>query len=114
MNDPNQRLKSVVFREIDRLERASDRSHINQPNGLLGTFVDAALSNRDWTRAQLAQKLDMDDELLDAILDGILTSDEVGNHILANIARILGYELNVLLLLMGRHIEPTRSATHSK
>jgi hypothetical protein len=114
MHDSNERLRSAIFAEIERLERAQDPESPNLQDMRLGAFVDATLNRTGSNRAKLAHTLRMDGELLDAILDGVLAGDQVGDAVLTNIAQALNYEPNLLRLLMGRSITPARDARQSK
>src|SRR5262245_18622142 len=114
MSDSNKRLRSAIFAEIDRLERVQAQQSPNLQDMQLGAFVDTALKRTGSSRAGLAHKLGMDTELLDAILDGVLNGDQVGDAVLSNIAQALNYEPDLLRVLMGRSITPARNARQLK
>lgn len=75
------------------------------PNGrakALGLFVTECLHNRKMSRKDFAEALQMEPELADAILDGVLPESELNNDLLAEISDVLSYESPILHLMMGR------------
>ena len=110
MNDADSKVLAAVQHEIRRLEhgRLHPRGE-DQRRLLLGAFVDAALNSNGLTRADLAERMQMDVELVDAILDGLLPEDEVDDFILIDIAREISYEPNLLRVILGRAIVPAQN-----
>jgi hypothetical protein len=72
---------------------------------VLGLFIDECLKNRNISRDQFAKKLDMERELADAVLNGLLPASELNNETLAEIAAVIGHEPNVLRIILGRKVE---------
>jgi hypothetical protein len=108
MNNADRNLRVLLFREINRLEQGVSAGNVSR---LPGAFVDAALHNANRTRAELAHTLQMDLELIDAILDGTLPDDEVDDRMLENIAEAIDYDTNLLRIMMGRAIVSGRIRT---
>lgn len=79
---------------------ASDRARV------LGLFLLECLNNRNITRDQFADRLDMERELADAILDGLLPASEISNDLLRDMAEVIGHPINVLKVIMGRKLHP--------
>jgi hypothetical protein len=79
------------------------------PPKALGLFLTEALANRNMSRAAFADALDMERPLADAILDGILPASELNNDLLAEVAGVIGYDANLLRILLGR--EPHKPDT---
>src|SRR5687767_6419758 len=72
---------------------ASDRAKV------LGLFLLECLNNRNITRDQFADKLDIERELADALLDGLLPASEISNELLIDMAEVIGHPLNVLKII---------------
>jgi hypothetical protein len=79
---------------------ASDRAKV------LGLFLLECLNNRSITRDQFAEKLDIERELADALLDGLLPASEISNELLIDMAEVIGHPSNVLKIIMGRKLRP--------
>ena len=114
MNDANSKLLDVLLHEIDRLEATGPSQIADEGSRLMGRFVDAALHSARIGRSDLAEQIDMDPELLDAILDGLLPADEISDPVLIDIAGALHYEANLLRLMLGRPITPAHDATQTQ
>ncbi len=67
-----------------------------------GLFVDECRKNRKLTRPAFAAALDMEPELANAILDGLLPESELNDDLLAEIAAVIGYQVGDLQMLLGR------------
>jgi hypothetical protein len=108
------RIRTAIFAEINRLNGA-EQIETERPKGiLLGAFIDSALNSTGHTRVDLARTLGMDSHLIDAILDGIMTDDEIDDLLLIDIAHAIDYDPNLLRLIMGRAIVPTRLSQSAK
>ena len=85
------------------------RAEENRPNQgrVLGAFIEAALTNTGRTRADFARAMDMDADVVDALLDGDLPGALLRDRTLVDIARVIDYDANLLRALLGRPITPT-------
>lgn len=110
MTDVNSKLSSAMLFEIEKLRRAEQHEQGGNQGRVLGAFIDAALTNTSRTRLDLAKQLRMDNELVDALLDGVLPNAEFDDQTLTEIAQAIDYEPNVLRLVLGRMITPTQVA----
>ena len=103
---PSDKLRQAVLAETEKQKK---RAATNPDYArLLGTFLDACLTNLGRTRADFARALDIEPELADAVLDGLLPISEIDDGFLAEIAGAVGYEPNVLRALVGRAVVPSR------
>jgi hypothetical protein len=95
-------------RILDEIERQKKRSAAHSPADharLLGAFLTACLTNLGRTPADFARVLDIDQELADAILGGYFPVSEIDDEFLAEIARAVQYEPNLLRAMLGRTIQ---------
>ena len=110
MNDfaSSDRMRRVILDEIER-QRQRPAAHAPAEHArLLGAFLTACLSNLRRSPADFAGALDIDQELADAILEGYFPASEIDDEFLAEIARAVQYEPNVLRAMLGRAITPAR------
>jgi len=63
-------------------------------------FLQACLSNRGWSREDLADSMATDAELIDAIFDGTIPESEIEGDILVDLAHAVGYEPTILSLML--------------
>jgi hypothetical protein len=64
-------------------------------------------SNAKLSRDQFAAELDIETPLADALLTGFLPASEIDDDFLADIAAVIGHEVNTLRIILGRVIVPT-------
>ncbi len=104
-------LRKVVLDEVKKQPavRPQRKKQTNRAR-VLGMFVDECLKNRNISRDQFAKKLDMERELADAILDGLLPASELDNETLTEIATLINYEPNVLRIILGRKTEARKAS----
>ncbi len=103
---PSDKLRQAVLAELQRQQK---RAAVNLDRSrLLGAFLEACLTNLGRTRADFARTLDIEQELADGILDGLLPEAEIDDGFLAEIAAAVGYEPNVLRALVGRAVTPAQ------
>lgn len=69
-------------------------------NHLVVRFIEASLHNIGWTRADLAEQLSTDVELVNRILEGKLAPTDLDEELLTDIAHAIGYEPAVLQIFM--------------
>lgn len=94
-------LRKVVLDEVKKQQAVTISPRPNRAR-VLGLFIDECLKNRSITRDQFAKRLDMERELADAILSGLLPASELDNETLTEIADLLNYEVDVLKIILGR------------
>jgi hypothetical protein len=100
------KLRKNVLAELDRLSSDQEAQRGSRYSPALGPFLLASLANLGLSRADFARSLDMEQELADAILDGILPEPEIGDELLVEISRVVKHDPNVLRLTMGRPLKP--------
>ena len=67
-------------------------------------FLTACLENLEMSRQMFAQALNIDLELAEGILDGVLPNTEIDDGLMAAIARVVGFEDSLLRIILGRPI----------
>lgn len=109
---PSDKLRQRVLEELQRQKRRAAPPH-DRPR-LLGAFLEACLNNRGRTPADFARALDIEQELADAILEGILPESELDDEFLVEIARAVDYEPNVLRAMLGRGERQSKAKVRNK
>lgn len=99
-------LRKTVLAEVQK-EQARARAGTTDRAELLGAYLAARLQNLGYSRADFAERMDVEQDLTDAILEGLLPLSELNDSLLEDIATAVGYEANVLRVLLGRSIVPT-------
>lgn len=97
------------FEDVDDLlamvipEDAADETQVYT---LFLHFLDARLANIGWTAHDLAHALDMHEEWVVALLDGRIPPARLSDDLLARIAQAIGYEPNLLRVMLNRDFTP--------
>ncbi|MEZ4670951.1 MAG: hypothetical protein R3E39_23865 [Anaerolineae bacterium] len=102
MADGFGKLRKSVLREVQFQRELPPVARAGTSPRALGLFLDECLSNRAMTRADYAAALDMEYDLLVAILDGLLPAAELHTLLLVELALPLELEPAILLTMMGR------------
>jgi plasmid maintenance system antidote protein VapI len=76
---------------------------------VLAAFIRARLDELNMSDQAFAQLLDMDQELADSIINGVLPSSEISDELLTEIAAALGCRKADLLHLIETNPGPTTS-----
>jgi hypothetical protein len=106
MPNSSDHLRRAVFAELEkRRKQAEGISPVEQAK-IFGAFIDVALTNLSMSRSVLARELQIEDELADAILDGLLPLSEIDDEFLIDIGRVIQYEPNLLRIMLGRETIP--------
>jgi hypothetical protein len=84
--------KKVVLNAVRNRAEQTKPSQPKLRNGakLLGEYLQNCLKERGMGRVAFAQSLDMEPELADAILDGVLPESELHTELLGELADVLG------------------------
>ena len=108
MADSFEKLRKSVFAELKKQRARADNAGTTADRvQRFGAFLDACLANMGRSRTDLARELDLERELVDAILDGLLPESEIDDDLLVEMAATINYGPNVLRLMLGRAIHPT-------
>ena len=107
MPSSHDRLRKAVFAELQKQRSQAEGEAPIDRAKVFGTFVDVALNNLGISRSGFARTLHIEDELANAILDGLLPESEIDDAFLADIAQAIQYEPNLLRVMLGRKAEPT-------
>lgn len=96
----------VLFKELwqqvqDRPPDAGTADDSLTRAKLLGLFLQVRLHEMKRNRKYLAQALDVEPELVDAILEGTLPLSEIDNGLVEDIARAIKRDAEVLRALLG-------------
>lgn len=94
-------LRKAVLREVQRQREAPPHTHPATTARALGLFLDECLKNRGIARADYANAINMEMELLTAILDGQLPASELHVPLLVELSAPLNLEPAILLTMMG-------------
>jgi hypothetical protein len=100
-------LRKMVVAEVRKKRQAVEAQAKIKPAKMLGLFIEASLSNAKLSRDQFAAELDIETPLADALLTGFLPASEIDDDFLADIAAVIGHEVNTLRIILGRVIVPT-------
>ena len=115
MADSFDKLRKRVMAELKKQQTRPDENlAAAERMKRFGAFVEACLSNSVRSRADFAKQLDLEPELADAILDGLLPESEIDDVLLADIAQVIQYEPNVLRVMLGRSPHPARDDQPSR
>jgi hypothetical protein len=110
MSNAFEKLRKQVLTEVQK-ERARQQNGEVDHAQLLGTFLQACLDNLGYSREDFADRLDVEPEFADAILEGLLPASEIDDSLLQEIATAIDYEPNLLKILLGREVA-SASAPH--
>ena len=78
---------------------------INNGPKLLGQYLQKCLKRREMSRVAFAQSLDMETELADAILDGVLPDSELHADLLHEMAEAVDCEYERLVQALKSNAE---------
>lgn len=102
-------LRKAILKEIRKqppIAEGEGRPNASDRARVLGLFLLECLNNRHISRDQFADKLDIERELADALLDGLLPASEISNDLLVDMAEVIGHPINVLKIILGRKLRP--------
>lgn len=95
------KLRKAVLDEVRR-----NRNNMKEPRPnkarVLAAFIRARLEELNMSDKAFAQRLDMEQELADSILSGVLPSSEISDELLTEIAVALGCRKMDLLRLLKK------------
>jgi hypothetical protein len=110
MTNPQDKLRKAVFAELEAQRQRPPKPYSPHREKLLGDFLRACLSNLKRSSTDFARALDIEQELADAILEGLLPVSEIDDEFLAEIAAAVDYEPGVLRALVGRTVSGSSKA----
>jgi len=102
--------KKAVLQAVKERAEQTRPALLIKPKGAkaVGLFLQNCLSQREMSRVTFAQSLDMETELADAILDGVLPESELHAELLEELAEAVGCEPVYLnRVLKGEVIAPS-------
>ena len=102
------KLEQHILTEIDHLKKQPVPPVDFKPTRILGAFIEAALHNQGISKERFAAKMDVEQELADGLLEGIIPANEIDDDWLFEIAHAIDTQPNILRTLLGRSIVPTR------
>lgn len=109
-SESSDKTHKLILKELERQRQRSATHTPAEHARLLGAFLQACLTNLERSAADFARALDIDQELADAILEGYFPASEIDDEFLAEIAQAVEHEPNILRVMLGRAITPTREA----
>ena len=105
MADSFDQLRQKVLKELQK-QRGQPDTPIDRAK-FFGAFVAACLTNLGYSRAYFANALDIEPELADAVLDGLLPESEIDDDFVVEVARVIRYEPSLLRVILGRGAAPS-------
>ncbi|MBZ0280148.1 MAG: hypothetical protein K8L97_05375 [Anaerolineae bacterium] len=101
---PNDMLRQQVLDKVERQRRLPPPppSHMVK---LLGSVLEAYLINHNHLREDLAKELGVEEEFVDALVEGMIPESEISDELLVELAHAIGYEPNLLRIILNRPLE---------
>lgn len=101
---PNDMLRQRVLDKVERQRRLPPPppSHMVK---LLGSVLEAYLINHNHLREDLAKELGVEEEFVDALVEGMIPESEISDELLVELAHAIGYEPNLLRIILNRPLE---------
>jgi hypothetical protein len=90
------RLRKKILAEVEKQLKQGPTLPEQKRARALGLFLIQCLRDLNLSRDDFARALDMERELADAILDGVLPVSEIDQTLLESIASIIGCRLDLL------------------
>lgn len=109
MNNKQEETKKAVLNAVRDHARQThpNRMRVNNGPKALGLYLQKCLKRRDMSRVAFAQALDMETELADAILDGVLPDSELHPQLLHELAEAADGDYNHLVQLLKSDASPS-------
>src|SRR5215468_3522161 len=89
-------LRQAVLAELRRQRELATPKANPRRGKLFGQFLRYCLMRRGISDQEFAARLDIEQELANAILEGILPESEMGDEFLAEISKIIDYDPGIL------------------
>ena len=108
MNDKHEQTKKAVLSAVrERAEQTRPVQILKNQNGpqALGQYLQKCLTYHEMSRVAFAQSLDMETELADAILDGVLPDSELHSDLLHELADAVDCEYDRLVQALKSNLE---------
>ena len=107
MNNNHEQTKKAVLTAVRQRAEQTRPTFVKVNNGpkVLGQFLQQCLKHHEMSRVTFAQSLDMETELADAILDGILPASELHAELLEELAEAVGCEYDRLVQALKSEVE---------
>lgn len=107
MSNKHEETKKAVLNAVRARAEQTRPTQVKINNGpkLLGQYLQKCLKRREMSRVAFAQSLDMETELADAILDGVLPDSELHSDLLHELAEAVDCEYDRLVQALKSNIE---------
>jgi hypothetical protein len=107
MSNKHEQTKQAVLSAVrERAEQTKPMQlKINNGPKALGQYLQKCLNRREMSRVTFAQSLDMETELADAILDGVLPDSELQSDLLHELAEAVDCEYDRLVQALKSNVE---------
>jgi hypothetical protein len=107
MSNKHEETKKAVLTAVRARAEQTRPTQVKINNGpkLLGQYLQKCLKRREMSRVAFAQSLDMETELADAILDGVLPDSELHADLLHELAEVVDCEYERLVQALKSNIE---------
>ena len=98
-----QRLREAMKRKLEQLrthsEPATDEAAAARR---FGSFLATVCQERGWSADDLAIKLAIEPDLVQALLSGLLPRSEIDDDFLADIGKVIAYDLETLKRILDQ------------
>ncbi len=107
MSNKHEETKKAVLNAVrERAERTRPTLvKVNNGPKMLGQYLQKCLKRREMSRVVFAQSLEMETELADAILDGVLPDSELHGDLLHELAEAVDCEYEQLVQMLKSNVE---------
>jgi hypothetical protein len=107
MNNKHEQTKMAVLNAVHERAERTRPTQVKVNNGpkALGQYLQKCLKRREMSRVAFAQSLDMETELADAILDGVLPDSELHPELLHELAEAVECEYERLVQALKSNVE---------
>lgn len=107
MNNNYDQTKKAVLKAVKERAEQTRPTYIVISTGAkaLGQYLQKCLKHHEISRVAFAQSLDMETDLADAILDGVLPESELHSELLEELAEATGCEFDRLLQVLKGDVE---------
>lgn len=107
MTDNHSKLEQRILAEIQALQKPVSRITDPKRTTILGAYLEAALKNQGISKKRFAKAIGSDEELVNALLEGLLPESEIDDDWIVMVAGAVDTQPNILRIILGRTIAST-------
>jgi hypothetical protein len=115
MTEKFDKLRATVLQQLKQqpAQDALTSNELIQRSKRFAAYVTACLAKMGISHLEFAQRLDIDVELANGVLDSLLPASEIDEGLIVEIAALLQRPPNVLRALLGRTLHVDQDETTS-